>query len=65
MSQRLEGEWRKYSDLVIEPEVAHIGWDAFVSAHKLIEMGEQAATAALPHIQRWLEQSSRDSAQIA
>lgn len=55
MCTRTEGEWRRSSDLVIEPDVAHIGWDAFASCHKMIEAGERAALAALPVIQRWLE----------
>jgi hypothetical protein len=41
--------------VVIEPDVADIGWDSFVSAQRLVEMGEKAALAALPAIQEWLE----------
>jgi hypothetical protein len=29
-------------------------WDSFTSANKLIELGEQAAMAALPTIRKWL-----------
>jgi NTE family protein len=54
MSGRLEGEWRRHSQLVIEPDVAAIGWDSFASAHALIELGEKSAQAALPTIQSWL-----------
>jgi NTE family protein len=56
MSERLQGEWRKHAQLVIEPDVADVGWDSFISAQKLIEMGEHAALAALPTIQGWLHQ---------
>jgi NTE family protein len=48
-------EWRKHSHVVIEPDVADVGWDSFVSAQRLVEMGEKAALAALPAIQEWLE----------
>jgi NTE family protein len=54
MSYRLEGEWRRYSNLVIEPDCAEVGWDGFASAHKLIETGEKAAFAAIAEIRRWL-----------
>src|SRR5437764_8807353 len=57
MSSRLEPEWRRYADVVITPDVADIGWDSFISASKLIELGEQAAMAALPSIMRWLPAS--------
>jgi NTE family protein len=53
MSHRLEREWRQHADLVIEPDVSHVPWDAFDSADKLIALGEQAALAALPDIKRW------------
>lgn len=55
LSERLEPEWRKYSDLVITPQVANLGWDSFESATKMIELGEEAATAALPAIKQWLK----------
>ncbi|MBV8819455.1 MAG: patatin-like phospholipase family protein [Acidobacteriaceae bacterium] len=55
MSQRLEHEWRASSDVIIEPDVADIGWDSFNSANRLLELGEQAALAALPRIQEWLK----------
>lgn len=57
MSSRLEPEWRRYADIVITPEVANIGWDAFMSASELIELGEKAAQSALPAIRRWLRPS--------
>jgi hypothetical protein len=31
-----------------------MSWDSFASAKKLIQLGEQAARAALPAIQKWL-----------
>ena len=55
MGNRLENEWRKYSDLVISPEVGEMAWDEFDNARKMIELGEKAALAALPAIKRWLK----------
>lgn len=52
--QRAEGEWRAVSDLVVEPDVAHIGWDGFVNAAAMIKAGEVAAEKALPTIEAWL-----------
>ncbi|HLJ50154.1 MAG TPA: patatin-like phospholipase family protein [Bryobacteraceae bacterium] len=55
MSTRLEQEWRRCSNLVISPDVADAAWDSFESAGKMVELGEKAATAALPTIQQWLK----------
>ena len=46
--------WRRYSDVVIEPEVAEIGWNAFENGQKMIAAGEAAARAALPEIMKIL-----------
>ena len=54
MSGRNEGGWRRYSHAVIKPQVADMAWDSFASAKRLIDLGEQAAMAAMPTIQRWL-----------
>lgn len=50
MSARTEHSWRRYSNVVIAPGVATMSWDSFPSAKRLIELGEQAAQAALPEI---------------
>ncbi len=50
MSARTENSWRRYSNVVIAPGVATMSWDSFPSAKRLIELGEQAAQAALPEI---------------
>jgi hypothetical protein len=55
MHARNEFSWRQHSDLVIEPDVRGMEWDAFGSALPLIKAGEQAALEALPRIRRWLE----------
>ncbi len=54
LHSRTELSWRQHSDLVIEPDVRCMEWDAFESAVQLIQAGEDAARAALPRIQAWL-----------
>ena len=56
LHSRTEVTWRQHSDLVIEPDVRGIEWDAFQSAKQLMNAGEQAARQALPRIQQWIEQ---------
>jgi NTE family protein len=56
MQRRSEREWRRASNLVIEPNVDGLTWDSFDSAERLIECGEKAALAALPRILSWLGQ---------
>jgi NTE family protein len=58
-------EWRRHSDLVIEPDVADLNWDSFASAQKLIELGEKAAEAAIPEIQSWLGGAEREELALA
>jgi NTE family protein len=55
MQRRSEREWRRASNIVIEPDVDGMTWDGFDSAERLIERGEKAALAALPRILSWLE----------
>jgi NTE family protein len=57
MMARTEDSWRKYSDLVLTPEVGVIPWDGFGNAQRLIEAGEKAAEQALPRIRQWLMSS--------
>jgi NTE family protein len=54
MQTRTELEWRKYSDLVLVPDVGGVEWDAFGSCEKLIQAGEIAALEAVPKIKAWL-----------
>jgi NTE family protein len=54
MSGRTQNSWKRYSNIVIAPPVADMSWDSFASAKKLIQLGEQAARAAIPAIQKWL-----------
>jgi NTE family protein len=54
MQTRTEQEWRRYSDLVLVPDVGGVEWDAFGSCEKLIQAGEIAALEAIPKIKNWL-----------
>ncbi|MGH9671760.1 MAG: patatin-like phospholipase family protein [Bryobacteraceae bacterium] len=54
LQAQTEYSWRRYSDLVIEPDVRGFAWDAYESAAAMIEAGRRAAEAALPSIQAWL-----------
>jgi NTE family protein len=56
MMARTESQWRRYSNLVISPEVKDVGWNSFTSAQHLIDAGERAATAVLPQIQAWFSE---------
>jgi NTE family protein len=47
MQSRLEAEWRSASDLVIEPDVRGVAWDAFGCGEQLIAAGEEAAEKSL------------------
>jgi NTE family protein len=53
LHSRTEITWRQHSDLVIEPDVRGMEWDAFESAMQLVKAGEDAARLALPRIQAW------------
>jgi len=55
MGGRLQNEWRRHADLVISPAVGNMAWDSFENAARMIELGEKAALAAIPSIQRWLK----------
>lgn len=53
MSGRMESEWRRYSDAVIVPRVASVGWDSFENVRTTIAAGEAAANAVIPQIRHW------------
>ncbi|HVN06574.1 MAG TPA: patatin-like phospholipase family protein [Bryobacteraceae bacterium] len=54
LHSRTEITWRQHSDLVIEPDVRGMEWDAFDSAAQLIQAGADAAMQCLPRIRAWL-----------
>ncbi len=62
MTARTEAQWRRYSNVVITPEVKEIGWNSFESAHLLVEAGERAAQAVIPQILRWLAKDPSETA---
>ena len=53
MSARMETEWRRYSDAVITPRVADVGWDSFDNVRQTIAAGEAAAELVIPQIREW------------
>jgi len=55
LQHRAEDTWRRYSDLIISPDVTGVEWDGFKSGREMIRAGELAAEAALPQIKKWLE----------
>ncbi len=59
-----EENWRKYSDVVLTPDVATIPWDGFDNSRRMIDAGESATEEALPHIREWLRESKRERADI-
>ena len=56
-----EDIWRKYSDVVVIPEVSAIPWDGFENAMNMIEAGEHATEQALPEIRKWMATAGVDS----
>ena len=65
MSARTEREWRRFSSVVIAPQVGSVGWDGFVSSRELVAAGERAARQALPAIRRWCPLSAKSAARVA
>jgi len=59
LHSRTETTWRQHSDLVIEPDVRGMEWDAFESAKQLMNAGEEAGRQALPRIQQWMERPNK------
>ncbi len=47
--------WKGEADLVIEPLVDGIGYDAFERSPELIASGERAAQAVMPELRKWFE----------
>jgi len=54
LHSRTEITWRQHADIVIEPDVRGMEWDAFGSAVELVKAGEDAAQQALPAIRQVL-----------
>ncbi len=54
---RTEHSWRSCSDLVIEPDVRGMSWDAFHCGDQIVAAGEEAALAAVGRIRGWTTSS--------
>jgi NTE family protein len=55
MQGRSESGWRHETDLIITPDLKAIEWNGFEAGPELVNAGAEAALAALPAIQSWLE----------
>ena len=54
LNGRTQYDWRKWSNVIVSPEVSNLSWDSFDQCAGLIQAGEAAARAVLPQIKRWL-----------
>ncbi|MBI3663491.1 MAG: patatin-like phospholipase family protein [Acidobacteria bacterium] len=57
--------WERFADLVIEPDVRAVEWDAFHRAEEIIRAGEDAARRALPRLREMLSAEGRLRAHTA
>lgn len=48
-------EWRRYADVIIEPDVTPFVWDDFSKTPEMIRAGEEAALKVLPGIRTAIE----------
>jgi NTE family protein len=48
-------EWRRYADVIIEPDVTPYAWDDFSKTHEMVRAGEAAAMQVLPAIRTVIE----------
>jgi NTE family protein len=55
---RMSAQWRKDTDLVLEPDVDGFSYDGFDRSAELIASGERAMRAALPALKKFLEAHS-------
>jgi len=55
---KMGGQWRAASDLVVEPDIGAFGYDDFVRAPALIKAGEAAARAVLPKLREWFPETA-------
>ena len=55
---RMSAQWRKDTDLVLEPDVDGFSYDGFDRSAELIASGERAMRAALPALKAFLEAKS-------
>ena len=60
-----ERAWERFADLLIEPDVHSMEWDAFDRADEIVHAGEAAACRALPRLRELLRGERRLPAQTA
>ncbi len=53
LCSRAQSDWRRWSTVVISPEVAKCSWDSFGECDHLVSAGERAVMRALPLLRRW------------
>jgi NTE family protein len=61
---RMSAQWRKDSDLVLEPDVDGFSYDGFDRSSELISSGERAMRAALPALKKFLEGKSATAKEL-
>ncbi len=57
--------WERFADVLLEPEVQHIEWDAFDRADEIIQAGAVATRAALPRLRELLNLTETDASAAA
>jgi NTE family protein len=65
MTVRTGSQWRRHSNVVIEPDVQDVSWDSFESAQQIIEAGARAAEAVLPQILAWFPERGGEATEAA
>jgi NTE family protein len=53
LTARTQSDWRRFSTIVISPDVGKCSWDSFGECTNLIAAGERAVDHALNLIRRW------------
>jgi NTE family protein len=65
LNTRTQGDWRKWSNIVVSPEVSNSSWDSFEHCADLIAAGERAMTGAIPQMKGWLSRVPLESPMAA
>jgi NTE family protein len=54
----LEPSWSRYADVLLEPQVQHIGWNDFSRVEEAFDAGAEAMRLALPSLRQLLARQS-------
>jgi NTE family protein len=57
--------WSRDADILIEPEVRHIGWNDFARVDEAFSAGAEAMRRALPHLREMLERQTELAMELA